>query len=115
MARLTNKQKKKLEQAVERGVARIVKNQGVSFVEKIDLDTLKMDDAKYCIIGQLNSGYYNPEAVFGSAIRSSRLGFTVPVSSPAVYESYDYLTTLWARKVRKIQKGLARLTARFTK
>jgi hypothetical protein len=99
--------------AVSKGVKFVCENYGHDWYNHVDPDTLRMMDARNCILGQLEShkmgagnGFYQALNRLGiSQIDADEMGFTIESLSREC--EWEPLTNEWKRRIRNMRETFA--------
>lgn len=80
---------------VRRGIAWLDDHYEDSWVQRINLERLRLSSACFCILGQLEGSFLTALEVWGlSSEEASELGFTAPFE-----ELYSILTEVWREEI----------------
>lgn len=97
---------------INRGVARLDKSLGRSWVDLIDVKTLRISSCMFCVLGQIGqklqpNQYWSrwtgsPYCYMLRTLGISRHAAFYGFNAPFVFD-YVFLTWAWRRKIRKLQ------------
>ena len=86
------------EAQIAKGVEYLDQDLGPSWVERIRVDRLELNDCFRCVIGQLYGSFYER---FEEPAEASNLGFSINTEKPAIW--YITLNREWKEKIAQLR------------